>query len=519
MHPDKNNPFSGIGKMALLILTAWAVILLSAAVAETGYRTLKRGDSGEDVYRMKEQMYQLGYFTSMNITNQFNAVTEERVKLLQKANGLPENGIADAALQELIFSGNCVQNGGTPAVKNTPSPTPTPGNMEESKAEEIDLSAYRTLKIGDSGEDVHKLKIRMYALGYFSTNSLNDQYTEATQTRVKKLQKQNGLEESGIATPELQAFIYSDQCRWIGTTPKPTRTPVPTATPVPTPTPPPMTADHFLDTAAAGQDYYLFQDEEIGLWEYVDATLHIRIERTYDKKLKARWFEAEVWCSEESPLFTIVTEGKTPGKTRRAPKDLVKMYHPVLAISDDYYAHRMDNKETVGIIIRNGEIISDKTYNADKPHFPNLETLAVFSDGSMKTYLSNELTAQEYIDLGAENVFAFGPILVSDGKLGNHMTDNGYYYYKEPRMAIGMIEPYHYLIFASDGRLKEENILGVHLQWMAQKMLERGCIEAINLDGGGTACLMFMGQRLNRTGSSIRSLGSMISFGNTEEQQ
>lgn len=517
MYPDKNRFLYNIFRIVLLILAAW-ICVLSAAAAESGYRTLKRGDSGEDVYRLKEQMYQLGYFYSMNITNQYNAVTEERVKLLQKANGLPENGIADESLQELIFSGKCVRNGEPPSVTCTPSPLPMPGNAEEVKEAETDLSAYRTLKLGDSGEDVHNMKIRMYALGYFSTNSLNDQYTEATESRVKKLQKQNGMEESGIATPELQAFIYSDQCRWIGTTPKPTRTPVPTATPVPTPTPPPMTADHFLDTAAAGQDDYLYQDEETGLWEYMDEALHIRIERIYDKTLKARWFEAEIWCSEESPLFTIVTEGKTPGKTRRAPKDLVEMYHPVLAISDDYYAHRMDNKETVGIIIRNGEIISDKTYNADKPRFPNLETIAVFSDGSMKTYLSNEMTAQEYIDLGAENVFAFGPILVSDGKLGDHMTDNTYYYYKEPRMAIGMIEPYHYLIFVSDGRLKEENILGVHLQWMAQKMLDRGCVEAINLDGGGTACLMFMGQRLNRTGSSIRSLGSMISFGNTGEQ-
>ena len=34
---------------------------------------------------------------------------------------------------------------------------------------------------------------------------------------------------------------------------------------------------------------------------------------------------------------------------------------------------------------------------------------------------------------------------------------------------------------------------------------------------GGTACLTFMGKRLNRTGSDIRALHSMIGFGQSEQ--
>lgn len=48
-------------------------------------------------------------------------------------------------------------------------------------------------------------------------------------------------------------------------------------------------------------------------------------------------------------------------------------------------------------------------------------------------------------------------------------------------------------------------------------MLEKGCTEALNLDGGGTAILIFMGERLNRNGSSIRSLNSMIYFGVSDQ--
>ena len=47
-------------------------------------------------------------------------------------------------------------------------------------------------------------------------------------------------------------------------------------------------------------------------------------------------------------------------------------------------------------------------------------------------------------------------------------------------------------------------------------MLDRGVTEALNLDGGGTCMLMFMGKRLNKTGSSMRNINSMICFGTSD---
>ena len=58
---------------------------------------------------------------------------------------------------------------------------------------------YRELKYGMKGEDVQRLKKAMYWLGYFSTEDLDGTYTKTTAERVKKLQKNNGLKQTGVA--------------------------------------------------------------------------------------------------------------------------------------------------------------------------------------------------------------------------------------------------------------------------------------------------------------------------------
>lgn len=93
-------------------------------------------------------------------------------------------------------------------------------------------NAIQELQKGDSGPDVLALKQRMYYLGYFnSLKNLTNKYNDVMAKRVAQLQKNNGLEATGIATPELQELIFSDECVWVASTPKPT--PVPTTAPTP----------------------------------------------------------------------------------------------------------------------------------------------------------------------------------------------------------------------------------------------------------------------------------------------
>ncbi len=112
--------------------------------------------------------------------------------------------------------------------------------------------------------------------------------------------------------------------------------------------------------------------------------------------------------------------------------------------------------------------------------FPNLDMLAFMPDGSLKVYHSWEKTAQEFIDEGVQTVYSFGPYLLLDGKVSERAYANNEN--KNPRCAIGMVEPGHYVAIMCEGRLKRS--AGVTISYLAKMMRAKGCQVAFNMDGG-----------------------------------
>ena len=229
---------------------------------------------------------------------------------------------------------------------------------------------------------------------------------------------------------------------------------------------------------------------------------------------------ADIQASPESPLYPVMTDptSKRPaGYKMVSPELLQEKAHPMFAMSDDMYGIRLQKYDYKGIVIRNGEIIATKTRNsAKKRAWPNLDAMALLPDGSMKTFVCDAHTAEEYLEMGAEQVFSFGPWLISDGEINPEVLNPKYYPYNEPRVAIGMVEPYHYIAVVVRGRPKG-SYAGVHLDWLAQLLLDRGCVEALNLDGGQTATMIFNGKIIETGDKGLRSQGSMICFGRIEE--
>lgn len=356
-----------------------------------------------------------------------------------------------------------------------------------------------------------------------------------------------GEETSAQEAPEATAWyeeLYKDTDEQVMETPKPKATTAATETsgPAAAETPDPESgetadsetsdsADEIIDDGTEtevvdGEPYQLTEDPENGRWEYHSANLNIVIERVTEKvkvgrKTKTREYcIADIQASPESPLYPIMTEAtkKRPAGYRlTSPRNLVKKYRPLFALSDDLYGIRLQKYDYKGIVIRNGEIIAEKTRNSKKKrNWPNLDTMMLLGDGSMKALVCDAYTAQEYLDMGATQVFSFGPILISDGEINEQVLSPKYYPYNEPRVALGMVEPYHYIAVVVRGR-PTNRYAGVHLDWLAQLMKERGCVEALNLDGGLTATMMFNGKAIETGGSNLRSQGSMICFGTMPE--
>ena len=70
-------------------------------------------------------------------------------------------------------------------------------------------STYRTLKPGVSGTDVLAARTKLYELGYFSKQPTQTEYTNNMKDYVKKFEKDNGLKQDGILSPEDQALLFS----------------------------------------------------------------------------------------------------------------------------------------------------------------------------------------------------------------------------------------------------------------------------------------------------------------------
>ena len=377
-------------------------------------------------------------------------------------------------------------------------------------------SQYRTLKQGDTGYDVHLLKIRLYQLGYYNTANANKQFNGGLAKKIKEVQAANGLEQTGIATPELQLLIYSDDCVPVAGVTVPTPEPV-----VPAeyevsglvPELPALDSEGFLPEGQDGE--YVYENEDEGVWYYISGSLYVEIRRfSVPGKHKLQWYETTVNLRGIAPEAYSVPYTKLTGSTFVTPVKLAQEHQVVLAISDDTYTWRTYYKRRTGIVVRNGELISNTPLiNKKDTRFPPLDVMTFLPDGSMATYENGETTPEYLMSLGARNIYSFGPILLKNGRehllvrYGGTSSKS-----KEPRCAIGMRSPNHFVVLTVNGRSNFSE--GCTLAWLAERMKQLGANDAFNLDGGGSAALVFMGKSLNhKTAKEIRKITDIIGFG------
>lgn len=159
-------------------------------------------------------------------------------------------------------------------------------------------------------------------------------------------------------------------------------------------------------------------DFEGGHWLYEDTAQGVRVEivRHEDTENRVLWYEADLVCGEDSPLRFLTANEDAPGKGFWYPERLAREKRAVFAINDDQFGHRVYNHDTVGVIVRGGEVLSERTRKSGSRGWPPLDTAAFFPDGSMRVFESAEHTGEEYVQMGAETVLAFGPWLVRGGR-------------------------------------------------------------------------------------------------------
>ncbi len=314
-----------------------------------------------------------------------------------------------------------------------------------------------------------------------------------------------------------------------------TPTPVPTPTPTPAPTrapgeivradvewpeTPPMPLDaHGYPT----EGEYVFADEEAGLWFYASPSLVVRVDRIFDEDAVLTWYEAHIFCDTDRERFGIVLYNEEEPRKKHVQAELIaKEKQVVFGMNTDYYSYRVGRKTITGMVIRGGEVFFDRVPEANRHQFPNLDTLALYGDGTWGVYHSDERTAEEYLADGAIDVLSFGPYLVRDGEANEFVDQMTNGKTEQPRCAVGMIEQGHYFALLAEGRIRNISV-GVSVPWLQQKMLEAGCQQALNLDGGQTAVMTFMGKQITRIGkynggkTSPRTTTEILGIGRSDQ--
>ncbi len=255
----------------------------------------------------------------------------------------------------------------------------------------------------------------------------------------------------------------------------------------------------------------MFADEADGLWYYLSDTLYINIRRYNDQQAENIWYESEIKTRGGESLQSFNEEQR---RIYYTPVTIARENKAVLAFTDDFFT-----KREYGIVIRNGVIYRNKIRVTSRS-YPLGDTLAVFGDGSMYAYDFDEYNANEFLEMGAVQVLSFGPWLIRGGEINPRVLSGTYMPYHEPRCALGMIEPGHYVVITVDGRY--DGAKGARFNWLATRLHAMGVTEALNLDGGGTTALVFMGEQISRVasasadGTNTRRVACMLGFGTSE---
>lgn len=224
---------------------------------------------------------------------------------------------------------------------------------------------------------------------------------------------------------------------------------------------------------------------------YRDANISITLTEYRERNTSV--YVADVTLASPSLLQTALARGAYGRNVTERTSAMAQTAGAILAVNGDYYGARER-----GYVVRDGVVYRS---SADR----NRDALAIMDDGSFRIVAEGTTSAEELVAQGAVHVLSFGPGLLVDGEIAVDENDEvGQSMASNPRTAIGVIEPDHYILLVSDGRTQQSQ--GLSLLELAEFMKTLGVVTAYNLDGGGSSTMVFGGRIINNPTTNGRSI-------------
>ena len=258
--------------------------------------------------------------------------------------------------------------------------------------------------------------------------------------------------------------------------PQPTETPEPTPTPTPTPTPEPTTNPDL----PSNEFYSVFSKSTSTLAPGVEQNIYYAT-TTVDQQQMVFYTATVDISRDDLGVYANYNEndGSTWGMSRvtdqiaaavRNHAD-VPNYNPVVGVNADFF--NMTTGTPSGLLVMEGVIYKE---GGSSSNF-----FAIKKDGTAMIGSSKDWST--YRDQIKEAVGA-SIVLVRDGK-SVISTNANYYKNRASRTCVGITADGKVVLMVLDGRQPPFSC-GGSAQEIAQIMIDAGCVEAVNLDGGGS---------------------------------
>lgn len=193
------------------------------------------------------------------------------------------------------------------------------------------------------------------------------------------------------------------------------------------------------------------QNATITETSYQDDNIQISLEtfRKYDTTI----YVADITLSSADYLKTALAQDTFGTNITEKTSELAEEKNAIFAINGDYYG--ANNK---GYVIKNGVL-----YRSSIRENSDYGDLVIYQDGTFGIIDETEISAEQLIQDGVTNLFAFGPTLIKDSTIAVSETEEvGRAMSSNPRTAIGIVDFLHYIVLVSDGRTNESEGLSLY---------------------------------------------------------
>lgn len=213
---------------------------------EAKYYAAQKEDEGDDIGRIQQRLYELGYLATADmVTGHFGDSTETAVKKMQEVNALDQDGKVGRKTMNLLYSEevkpNMLSFGETSDVVlaaqkrlkllgyMTSEPDGNYGNdtvmavkQFQSRNDQVvdgylgpstrialnsDMAVPNGLRLGDSGDTISKVQDMLSKLGYIHSGNVTGYYGEITENAVKLFQRTNNLSVDGAVGAQTMAML------------------------------------------------------------------------------------------------------------------------------------------------------------------------------------------------------------------------------------------------------------------------------------------------------------------------